>query len=328
MTQAVPLVQIRRGSLIECEHLGHAVVCDAKGAVRHAWGNPDTITYPRSSSKILQALPLVESGAANSHGLRSDQLALACASHDGAPQHTDRVQAWLADLGLGDDALRCGAHAPLARETRDGMIRANEAPSQYHNQCSGKHCGFLTLNTHLGGGPEYLDIDHPVQRAILAAQEETTGESSPGYGIDGCSAPNHAASLRGIATAMAAFATAREGAGARQSAMVRLRDAMMAHPELVAGEHRGSTNLMRACGGRAALKGGADGFYIAILPDLGLGVALKIVDGAGRAKEPAIASILHKLGVIPDGHPALDAWMRPEQKNWRGIVTGRIEAVL
>ncbi len=208
------------------------------------------------------------------------------------------------------------------------MIRAGETPCQYHNQCSGKHAGFLTLNEHLGGGADYIDIDHPVQRAVLAAHEEATGEDSAGWGIDGCSAPNHATSLHGVATAMARFASATEGTDARQSAMVRLREAMMLHPELVSGDGRPCTELMRACAGRAAIKGGADGYYVAILPEPGLGVALKVMDGADRGRESAIAAILHKLGLIEDGHPALATWMHPEQINVAGRVTGRIETVL
>ncbi len=327
-TDAVPLVNVWRGSLVECVHAGHAVVCDARGQVHYAWGNPEIVTYARSSAKMIQALPLVESGAADTFGLRTDQLALACASHIGADYHTGRVQSWIADLGLTDEAFRCGAHPPLGRAPRNAMIRAGEDPCQYHNQCSGKHAGFLTLNKHLDADAEYTDIDHPVQRAVLSAVEETAGETSPGWGIDGCSAPIHAATLRGTATAMARFAAATAGGDTRQRAMVRLREAMMAHPELVSGENRPCTDLMRACRGRAALKAGADGFYVAILPDLGLGVALKLMDGAERGRDPAMAAILHKLGLIGAGDPVLEKWMTPVVRNWRGIATGRIEVVL
>lgn len=326
MQDDIPLVEVIRGGRVECTHRGHAVVCDAQGGIVDAWGNPDAMFYPRSSAKMIQALPLVESGAADAHSLRTDQIALACASHIGAAYHTDPVRAWLSDLGLADDDFRCGPQEPSDRDARHALIRAGETPCQYHNNCSGKHCGFLTLNRHLGGGPDYIDAGHPVQQAVKAAFEDVTGMDSPGYGIDGCSAPNYATTTHGLARAMASFASA-SGGNAREDAQVRLREAMMTHPELISGEGRACTELMRACEGRAAIKGGADGVYIAILPELRMGIALKITDGASRASEPAVAAILHRLGVIPDGHPALDRWMRPEQRNFAGRVTGRIQPV-
>ena len=327
MTNAAPLVEIWRGPMAESVHSGHAVICGSGGDVREVWGDPATLILPRSSAKMIQALPLVESGAAAAHGLTSEQLALACASHNGAPIHTTRVNAWMADLGLGDDDFRCGAHDPMGPNDRDAMIRAGETPCQVHNNCSGKHAGFLTLVRHLKAGPEYLDIDHAVQRACLAAFEETVEETSPGYGIDGCSAPNHASTLHGMARAMAAFASATAGADARQSAMVALREAMMAHPELVAGEGRACTELMRACKEPVALKTGAEAFYIAIIPGRQLGVALKIADGATRAAECVIAALLVRLGVLEADHPAARKVMNAEIRNCRDKVTGMIRPV-
>ena len=209
---------------------------------------------------------------------------------------------------------------------RDQMIKTDKSPCQYHNNCSGKHSGFLTLNRHLGGGAEYIDIDHPVQKAVFAAFEETTGEDSPGYGIDGCSAPSHATSVQGLARAMAQFATARDRSDTRSLAQTRLVDAMTTYPELVSGEGEACTELMRACGGRVAIKGGADGAYVAILPDLRLGVALKIVDGSGRAKEAAIAAVLIKLGVLDAAHPAAKRRVNTVMRNRRGIAVGTVRA--
>ncbi|MGB8623813.1 MAG: asparaginase, partial [Paracoccaceae bacterium] len=214
MTQAVPMVEVWRGAFLESLHRGHAVICDAAGQVVEAWGDPDKVILPRSSVKMIQALPLIESGAAAAAGLSEAQLALACASHQGAAIHTDMVRAWLADLGLGDDDLRCGPEVPRDRETKHAMIRAYGTPCQYHNNCSGKHSGFLTLARHLGAGPEYVDPSHPVQLAVREAFEDVTGMASPGFGIDGCSAPNFATTVHGLARAMAFFAGAREdGAG-------------------------------------------------------------------------------------------------------------------
>ena len=321
---AAEMIELRRGGRVESVHCGHAVIWRG-GGIAAAWGNPAAVVYPRSSAKMLQALPLVESGAADAAGLGPDRLALACASHSGAEVHTGRVAAWLAEIGLADADLRCGAHEPGDRAARDGLIRTGTAPCQIHNNCSGKHAGFLTLNRHLGAGPEYVDPDHPVQRAVRAAWEDTADEESPGYGIDGCSAPNYAMSVAGMARAMAAFATAGHRSGTRAAAQVRLTQAMIAHPDLVAGEGRACTDLMRACGGRAALKGGAEGFYVAILPETGTGIALKIADGAGRAAEAAIAALLIGEGVLDPSHPAAQARLGP-QRNWRGIVTGEVAA--
>ena len=319
MVQAALLAEVWRGPILESVHFGHAVICDGAGQIVAAWGDPDAIVLPRSSSKMIQALPLVSSGAADRYGLTAEHLALACASHNGAAIHTDRVQAWLAQLGLGDDDLRCGPQEPNDRPARDGLIRAFEQPCQYHNNCSGKHSGFLTLTKHLGAGPEYLEIEHPVQLAVREASERVTGEVTTGYGIDGCSAPNFAFSLLGVARAMAHFASSPEG-----SAEARLHEAMRKHPELVAGNGRACTELMRATDGQAAIKTGAEGFYVAILPEKKLGVALKIADGTTRASECAMAAILVKLGVLEPDHPAAMAVMNTPVHNVRGTQTGWI----
>ncbi len=320
----VPLAEIWRGPIAESLHLGHAVICGPGGEIVEAWGDPKVTVYPRSSCKMLQALPLVESGAADAAGLRPEHLALACASHNGAAIHTARVADWIGTLGFSEPDFRCGSHMPKDEAAAHALIRAHEAPCQLHNNCSGKHAGFLTLNRHLRGGPDYQLFDHPVQQACLAAFEEVTEEASPGHGIDGCSAPNFLTSLHGMARAMAFFAGAREGGDTRQSAAARLRDAMIAHPDLVAGEGRACTELMRACTEPVALKTGAEAFFIAILPRRGLGVALKIADGADRAAECAIAALLVRLGVLDKDHPATRKFMNKTLRNWRGIETGMI----
>jgi L-asparaginase II len=312
MKGPVALTEIWRGDRVESLHLGHAVICAPGGAIMESWGDPEVVIYPRSSSKMIQALSLVESGAADAAGLSSEHLALACASHNGAHIHTGRVQAWLRGLGLGDDDLRCGAHMPKDAKAAEEILCSHGAPRQVHNNCSGKHAGFLTLNQRLGGGPDYVDIDHPVQRAVREAWEDVTGEKVAGWAVDGCSAPNFAGSLHGLARAMAFFAAAR------------LRAAMAAHPELVAGEGRACTNLMRAMGGGIAIKTGAEAVYVAILPEQKLGVALKIADGATRASEATIAALLVRLGVLGRDHPVTRLYLDAPIVNWRGITTGYI----
>ena len=314
---AVPLVELWRGGRLESQHSGHAVICDASGIVE-AWGNPGALIYPRSSCKMLQALPLLESGAGA--GLDARRLALACASHQGSAMHVSAVREWLDDMDLSEGDLRCGAHEPGDIPERNRLICTGDTFCQLHNNCSGKHAGFLMLNRHLGGGSEYIEPDHPVQKSVRAAFEEVTGEDSPGFGIDGCSAPNFATSVGGLARAMATFANARES-GARGSAMVRLREAMARHPEMVAGETRACTELMRVMDG-VAIKTGAEAVFVAILPAQGLGVALKIVDGATRASEAAIVAILARLGVLDPAHPVAQKRLGAPQKNWRGFVTG------
>jgi L-asparaginase II len=323
MQGAVPLVEIWRGDMVESLHLGHAVICDEAGGIVAAWGDPGQVIYPRSACKMIQALPLLESGAADAAGLGPEHLALACASHNGAAIHTDRVSRWLADLSLGEAALRCGPQMPDDPQAREALTCGHVAPSQVHNNCSGKHAGFLTLGRHLGAGPEYVEPDHPVQQAARAAFEEVTGEASPRYAIDGCSAPNFATSLRGLARGMARFAAAEE-TDARGRAMVRLREAMMRHPDLVAGEGRSCTAMMRAMGGRAAVKTGAEGVFVAIVPGARLGVAVKIADGATRAAECTVAAILVRLGVLAAEDPAARRYLDAPILNRRGVVTGAI----
>ncbi|MFN6951946.1 MAG: asparaginase [Albidovulum sp.] len=321
---AVPMVELWRGGIRESVHAGHAVICDARGDVVEAWGDPAAVIFPRSSCKMIQALPLVESGAADRFGLGSAQLALACASHNGAHVHTHAVGRWLSGLGLGEADLRCGPQMPDDPDARREILCSEGTPCQIHNNCSGKHAGFLTLARYLGAGPEYVDPDHPVQRSVRAAFEEVTGEASPGFGIDGCSAPNFATTVQGLARAMARFAAADPDGSARERAQARLWRAMVAHPDLVAGEGRACTNLMRAMGGAVAVKTGAEAVFVAILPKQERGIALKIVDGATRASEAAITALLVRLGALEQGHPAVGQYLTDPLRNRRGIAVGEM----
>jgi len=328
MGEAAKLTEIWRGDRVESLHFGHAVICAPGGEIVESWGDPSLVIYPRSSAKMIQALPLVESGAADAAGLTSEQLALACASHNGAHIHTDRVAHWLEDLGLGDDDLRCGAHMPADPKAAKEITCSDAKPRQVHNNCSGKHTGFLTLARYLRAGPEYLEIDHPVQAAIRAAWEDVTGEPVHGWAIDGCSAPNFATSLHGLGRAMAFFAAARgDSESPRERAAARLREAMAAHPELVAGEGRACTGLMRAMEGRVSIKTGAEGVFVAMVPEKGLGVALKVADGATRASEATIAALLVRLGVLDPEHEETRKVLNAPIRNWRGTVTGYIRPV-
>ncbi len=320
--KAVPMVELWRGGMLESLHSGHAVICDATGAIVEAWGNPDAVIFPRSSCKMLQALPLVESGAADAMGVGPSRLALSCASHQAAAVHTDLVTRWLGDLGLGDDDLRCGPQMPRDAEAMKEVLCKGESPCRIHNNCSGKHSGFLTLTRHLKAGPDYHLVDHPVQVAVRQAFEEVTGIASPGYGIDGCSAPNFATTVHGLARAMAFYAAAGDRSDTRSRAAARLVAAMTAFPELVAGEGRACTNLMRAMGGKVAVKTGAEAVFVAILPEQRMGIALKILDGAERASEAAIVALLIRLGALDPGHPVVKRYLTGPLTNFAGLAVG------
>lgn len=318
------LIEVWRGDLLESAHLGHVVVCDSGGIVAN-WGDADAVIFPRSSCKMIQALPLLESGAAEAAGLGPEQLALSCASHNGGDIHTLRVGNWLSNLGLSEADLRCGAHMPRDPAAHRDLLCSDTAPCQLHNNCSGKHAGFLTLNRHLGGDGDYIGLDHPVQRAVRQAFEDVTGSDSPGWGVDGCSAPNFATTVHGLARAMADFANPK--AGLRGTAQTRLVHAMVAHPELVAGEGRACTDLMRAMAGQVAVKTGAEGVFIGIAPARGLGFAIKIVDGATRASEATVTALLIKLGLLEAGDPIAKKYLTGRQVNWRGTETGHLRAL-
>ena len=321
------LAEVWRGEMLDCVHRGTAVVATASGEVVEAWGDPARVILPRSSCKMIQALPLVESGAADAAGLGAEHLALACASHQGAGLHTGLASRWLAEIGLAERDLRCGVHSPNDPAARHELRVRGAAPDQLHNNCSGKHCGFLTTNRHIGGGPDYVDPDHPLQRTVRLTIEEVTGETVSGFAIDGCSAPNFAVSTGGLATAMARFATPGTSfTGARTGAARRLVEAMAAHPVLVAGEGRACTNLIRATAGRAVVKTGAAGVFIAILAQRGLGIALKIDDGNARASEAAIAALLARHGALERHDPVYGALADTPILNCRGFAHGHLRA--
>lgn len=325
MKAAPVLAKIWRGDFLESVHRGHAVVVDAKGEIVDQWGDPSKTILPRSSCKMLQALPLVESGAAENFGLRSEQLALACASHQAAALHTKLVVNWLSILGKGDVDLRCGPQDPSDPKAHADLLKRGYLPCQYHNNCSGKHVGMLTLNAHIKGEAEYHDPLHPVQISICEAFEDMTGEASPGYAIDGCSAPNFATSLKGLATAMAKMAAPKPGA--RGEASTKLVEAMIKNPLLVAGDGRACSELMSAMDG-VAVKTGAEGVFTAIIPSKGLGVAVKIEDGATRASEAALTAILVKLGLLDPNDPAARRRTNAPILNRAGKTTGQVQAVI
>ncbi len=322
------LVEVVRGAMVESRHRGAVAVCDAKGGVVHAVGDVDRLVYARSAIKPLQALPLVETGAAAHFNLGDDQIALACASHRGEPEHVALVAAWLERIGLSETDLECGAHAPGSESARAALIRQGRAPSQLHNNCSGKHAGFLTAARHMGEATRgYIAPDHPVQRRVTQALSEMSGcdlTNAP-LGRDGCGIPVIGIPLRGLALAMARFVDPNGLPVQRQSATRQILKAMTARPFLVDGTNSMATQVMAVTGGTVALKPGAEGVYCAALPALGLGIALKIEDGAGRAAEFTVATVLDRLGAFtPVQRTALWSYVEPRVYNVAGTETGRI----
>jgi L-asparaginase II len=295
------LVELTRSDRVESAHLGAIAVCDARGTLHFAAGDVEAPVYPRSSLKPVQAIPLIESGAAAMFGLGSEEIALACASHSGEPQHTARVAAWQAKIGCSVADLACGAHRPIHEGTANEMIARGEKWTPLHNNCSGKHTGFMSVARALGAPvAQYEKPEHPVQRRVEETFSQLAGTPRPlPYGIDGCTVPNFAVPLRALARAMAQIADPRHLAPARAEACRAIFAAMTRYPELVGGTGRACTLLMRQSPA-LAVKMGAEGVFVAILPALGLGLALKIDDGAGRAAETAIAGLLIGLGALPD----------------------------
>lgn len=317
------LVELTRGMMVESVHRGAVAIARANGSLLFSLGDVDTPIYPRSSLKPIQALPLLESGAADTFGLGEEEIALACASHSGEAMHTTRVAAWLEKIGCRESDLACGSQAVRYEPLRAQMVRHGHSPTRVHNNCSGKHTGFLTVARHLGVATEgYEQHDHPVQRAVARALAELTDIPAEfPWGIDGCAAPNFAVPIAAFARALAKLANPSSLPRPRAEAARRIVEAMIAHPALVAGTGRSDTILMEAAKGRAATKAGAEAFYAAIVPEAGLGIALKIDDGTGRAAETAIGALLDKLGLIGDYQEAREI-IRAPVLNTRNVVVG------
>jgi len=321
------VVEVLRGAVVESRHRGAAVACDADGGVVLAFGGVERPVFPRSAVKAIQALPLVESGAADGYALTTRELALACASHSGEARHTETAEGMLRKAGLLPDALECGAHWPTSHRTTIALAREGGQPSGLHNNCSGKHSGFLCVCCHEGIDHRgYVGRTHPLQEMVRETVEQVTGAAHvPDMcGTDGCSIPTYAVPLRNLAQGFARMATGQGLSAARAAAARRLMAACMAEPWFVAGTNRHDTKMMEAGRGRVFTKTGAEGVFCAALPQQGLGIALKCDDGTARAAEVMIAAIIERL-LAPqdeiDPRPFYDL-ARPQLRNWNGIAFG------
>jgi L-asparaginase II len=319
------LVEVTRGLLVESSHQGSVAVVDADGRSVLALGDVARPVFPRSAVKALQALVLVESGAADRYGFAQEELALACASHGGEPAHVATATRMLARAGLAPTVLECGVHWPMHQASAQDLARGGATPSALHNNCSGKHSGFLCAACAMGVDHRaYVRSEHPVQRAVKATIESLTGGglSEDRCAVDGCSVPTWAIPLADLALAFARFGTGHRLAPERAKAAARLRAACMAHPWHVAGTGRFCTDVMQQLGARAFVKTGAEGVYCAALPEEGLGLAVKCDDGATRAAEVMTAALIARFLKSSDG--ALERFVRPTLRNWNGITVGQL----
>ncbi len=322
------LVEVTRGDLVESRHRGAYAVCDTSGRVLLSAGDVERTIYPRSAIKPLQALALVETGAAEAHAVSDAELALACASHDGEPLHVEAALHWLQRLGLSAEDLECGAHWPYHEPSLRALAAHGGTPTAAHNNCSGKHAGFLTVARQLDAPTAgYIRFEHPVQQRVLGILEMLTGldlRDAP-RGIDGCGIPQYGAPLGNLALAFARFADPADQPERRQAACARVRRAMAEHPVMVAGHARFCTKVMAATQGRALVKTGAEGVFCAAAPELGLGVAVKIDDGATRASQVVMAGLLDRLGLLDAGaRRALAPLLAPPLVNRRGETVGAV----
>lgn len=326
------LVEIWRGPTIESVHNGSIAVMTSGGDLVASTGDPAYVTFMRSSAKPLQALPLVEKGAADAFDFSQAELAICCASHAGTDQHVETVRKLQSRIGIGEDDLQCGIHQPFDAATLRQLIQNDVQPHPLRNTCSGKHTGMLALAQFLSQPLEgYLEPDHPVQVGIFEAVQAMTG-ADPIVGVDGCSALNFAVPLQAAAWAYARMMDPANLPESRADACRKIVDAMRAHPVMVSGPGRFDTRLMEVTGGRVLSKGGADGFQAIGVPEGGsalpqaLGVAIKIADGdlGKRALGPVSLSVLSSLGAIsPEERRQLAEFDEGLSQNLRGLEVGQ-----
>jgi L-asparaginase II len=332
---AVPLANVIRGNTLESVHSGHLSIIGGTGSTVAELGEPETVTYFRSACKAFQMIPCITSGAADAFGFTTEEIALAVASHSGEPEHVAIASRMLGKAGLDESHLRCGVHSPFSEAESKRMLRAGEAPTQLHNNCSGKHAAMLAFAKHIGSDlATYEHAAHRIQKRILRCIADfcETAHDDIAIGIDGCAAPNFAVPVRSMARSIMNLIEPRKFPVPTQEACRRIVSAMVRHPELVGGSERLDTILMRKAGGRIVSKVGADGVWLCgVLPcerwPTGLGIALKVADGDDYRGRPVIAiEILRQLGIFS----AEDlAGLSPAPiKNRRGDNVGEVRAAI
>jgi L-asparaginase II len=315
--------------MVESFFRGAYVVVDSVGQVIDAVGNGDRQVYPRSALKPIQALGMMESGAAEAFHLSLPEIALACASHNGEDRHVAIVNQWLARLGLTCDVLECGIHTSMRKETAFDHVREGQTLTLAHNACSGKHAGFVTQALHLKVPVKgYSHFDHPVQRYVNRMIEELIeiDVTTAPKGIDGCQIPVIGMPLKNLAKGMAKMAHPESLGPVLARGVQKLIEAIQTHPDLIAGTGRFCSIITQESGGKIVAKMGADGVFSAILPERGWGIALKIDDGNLKAAEVALMGVLKKHDLLPE-NPGWEPWAHPPVKTWGSQVVGEISFV-
>lgn len=322
------LVKVLRGDLVESIHRGHIAVVNAKGELLYSAGNPKKVIYARSSMKPLQAIPIVETGTAEHFNFDHADLSLTCASHNGENQHTSRVQSILGRAGLAISDLQCGTHNPRWQETYEALIKVDGQVTPIYNNCSGKHSGMLATAKHMKESTnDYYKIEHPVQKRIIEAISDLTEvpEGDIEIGIDGCGVPVHGIPLLNLALGFAKMADPRLLPTKRQEAVNKITTAMMEAPEMVGGTDRFCSDFMRILDGRMFGKAGAEGVYCIGDKETGIGIALKIEDGNGRATSPVAVEVLTQLGLLSESQKEqLNSYHYPKLKNARSEEIGEL----
>jgi L-asparaginase II len=326
------LVVVKRGTQIESTHAGSIAVTDGYGNLLYGLGDITRMTFTRSALKPVQAIPVLQSGAAERFLMTDKEIAICCGSHNGEEQHTQVVKSMLFRIGLQEENLQCGVHPPYSQARYLEMVRKQVEPSAIHNNCSGKHAGMLALAMYLESDiATYHHLEHPVQRKVtesLAELAEIT-EDQMMTGIDGCGVPNFAIPLHNLALVFAKLANPDhvEPLSLRQ-AIKRLTHAMVQHPEMISGPNDFCTELMKVGNGKIIAKGGAEGVYCLGLPQRGIGIAIKVEDGNWRAATPVAVEVLKQLGELTlQEEAALKAFHTPVIKNRKGEAVGSVEPV-
>jgi L-asparaginase II len=325
------LVEILRGQIVESRHRGAVSVFDGDGIEVLQLGDVARPVFPRSACKLIQALPFIESGAADAYGFGNEELSLVCASHSGEPEHAALSEAMLKKAGKSMATLECGVHWPFDLPVAIKLAQSGALPNACHNNCSGKHAGFICTSCHLGEDPAgYVNAAHPAQMRVHDAMAQVTGavHTAEACGTDGCSIPTYAIPLNALAYGFAKAATGEGLSPLRAKAAKQLMNACMAEPFYMAGTKRFCTRIMAAAPSRVFAKIGAEGVYCAAIPELGLGIALKIDDGAARAAELVVAGIIQHLAkTIPEIAGPVGALARKADRNWNKINVGEQRVV-
>jgi L-asparaginase II len=325
----VPLVEVTRGGHVESVHYGSVAVVNTAGDLIFSAGDPAFMTFTRSALKPFQALPFLRADGPARFGFGLREIALLCASHSGEPMHTHLAQSILQRAGCDEHHLRCGCHVPSMYAALGRTPPFGETYTQLHNNCSGKHAGFLAYCVQHDLPLEtYLDPAHPLQTAIRAHVAHFAGmsETDMPWGIDGCSAPNYAMPLAQLATAYARLAQG-ERDPLYGAALGDIFSAMTSHPELMSGTARFDAALMRTAPGDWIAKAGAEGVQTIGIRSAGLGIAVKVIDGNVRGLHASVIALLKKLGLMPDTAPMLDAWVEPKVLNVQGAEVGQVRAL-